>query len=108
MDLLPEEKRSLPYHFFGDNYFSSMKLINELTASNYHYTGTIRKDRVKGNPPLTMVEKFKKKERGFHETVVLEDESQIIVRSRDLLEGTAGQLQRGRHCYIILLIENAI
>jgi hypothetical protein len=25
-----------------------------------------------------------------------------------LLEGAAGQLQRGRHCYIILLIENAI
>jgi hypothetical protein len=84
VDLLPEEKRSLPYHFFGDNYFSSMKLIDELTASNYHYTGTIRKDRVKGNPPLTTVEKFKKKERGYHETVVLEDESQIIVRSRDL------------------------
>ncbi len=25
-----------------------------------------------------------------------------------LLEGAAGQLQRGRHCYTILLSENAI
>jgi hypothetical protein len=82
VDLLPEEKRNLAYHFFGDNFFSSLKLVDELAASNYFYTGTIRKDRLKGSPPLTAVEIFKKKERGYHETVILQDQSQIIVRSR--------------------------
>jgi hypothetical protein len=62
VDMLPKEKRNLPYHFFADNYFSSTKLVDELTASNYLFTGTIRKDRLKGNPPLTPVEIFKKKE----------------------------------------------
>jgi hypothetical protein len=37
VNLLPEEKRSLPYHFFGDNFFSSMELV----AGNYFYTGNI-------------------------------------------------------------------
>jgi hypothetical protein len=83
VDLLPAEKRNLPYHFFGDNYFSSMRLMEEMTARNFLYTGTIRKDRLKGNPPLTTVEKFKKKERGYHETVVLQDQSQIVVRWND-------------------------
>lgn len=80
VDLLPEEKKNLGYHFFADNFFSSMKLIDELSASGYFYTGTIRKDRLKGGPPLTAVEPFKKKERGYHETAVLQDQSQIIVR----------------------------
>jgi hypothetical protein len=60
-----------------------MKLVDELTASNYLFTGKIRKDRLKGNPPLTPVEKFKKKDCGYHKTVVLEDSSQIIVRWND-------------------------
>jgi hypothetical protein len=83
VDLLPEEKKALPYHFFADNYFSSLKLVDELSSNNYLFTGTIRKDRLKGNPSLTPVEKFKKKERGYHETVVLEDNSQIVVRWND-------------------------
>ncbi len=81
---IPEEKKDLAYHFFGDNYFSSMKLLVELTASNYFYTGTIREERLKGNPPLLADDKFKKKERGYYETAVLEDESQVLVRSEPL------------------------
>jgi len=83
VDLLPEEKKSLAYHFFGDNFFSSMKLVEELTASGYFYTGTVRKDRLKGNPPLTTVDAFRKKVRGYHETAVLQDKSQIVVRWND-------------------------
>ncbi len=60
-----------------------MKLVEELSANSYFYTGAIRKDMLQGNPSLTVVEKFKKKERGYHETVVLEDESQVIVRRND-------------------------
>jgi hypothetical protein len=33
INIISEEKKDLPYHFFGDNYFSSMKLLDELTAS---------------------------------------------------------------------------
>lgn len=83
LDLLPEEKRMLPYHIFADNFFSSHKLIDILSERNCHYTGTIRQDRVKGKPPLTGVDKFKKKDRGYHETVVLKDKSQVITRWND-------------------------
>ncbi len=83
IDLLPEVKKNLPYHFFGDNFFSSQKLVDLLIQEKYEYTGTIRKDRVKGSPPLTSVELFKKKARGHHETVVLKDRSQIITRWND-------------------------
>jgi hypothetical protein len=82
-DLLPEEKLNLPYHLYADNFFSSHKLIAVLGEHNIQYTGTIRQDRVKGNPPITSVEKFRKKERGHHETVVLADKSQIVTRWND-------------------------
>jgi Transposase IS4 len=83
LDLLPEEKANLPYHIYADNFFSSHKLIEVLTAHNIQYTGTIRQDRVKGKPPLTPVDKFKKKDRGYYETVVLADKSQIVTRWND-------------------------
>jgi hypothetical protein len=51
VDMLPEEKGNLPYHFFGNNYFSSMKLMEEMTARNFLFISTIHKDRSKGNPP---------------------------------------------------------
>lgn len=41
------------------------------------------KDRLKGSPPLTSVEKFRKKERGYHETVSLTDGSQVVTRWLD-------------------------
>lgn len=83
LDLLPEDKKYLPYHIFADNYFSSNKLIDCLAEDGYSYTGTIRKDRLKGSPPLTTVEKFRKKERGYHETVSLKDGTQTVTRWLD-------------------------
>jgi hypothetical protein len=83
LDLLPEEKLNLPYHLYADNFFSSHKLIEVLGEHNIQYTGTIRQDRVKGSPPITSVDKFRKKERGHHETVVLADKSQIVTRWND-------------------------
>jgi hypothetical protein len=67
VDLLPEEKKTLLYHFLADNYFSSLKLVDKLSANKY-LAWAIRMDRLKGKPPLTPVEKFKKQERGYHET----------------------------------------
>ncbi len=83
LDLIPEAKKDLAYHIFADNFFSSQKLVDVLVEKNYQYTGTIRQDRLKGAPPLTTVEKFKKKERGYYETVVLKDESMIVTRWND-------------------------
>ena len=83
LDTLSEEKKMFAYHIFGDNFFSSHKLFDILVERNYQYTGTIRQDRVKSRPPLTTVDKFKKKERGYHETIVLKDESQIVTRWND-------------------------
>lgn len=83
LDLLPMEKMQLPYHIFADNFFSSHKLIDVLAERGIEYTGTIRNDRLKGGPALTPVEKFKKKERGYHETIALKDGSQIVTRWND-------------------------
>jgi hypothetical protein len=83
LDLFPKEKLELPYHIFGDNFFSSHKLVEVLGERNIDYTGTIRQDRVKGSPPITKVDQFKKKERGHHETAVLSDQSQIVTRWND-------------------------
>ncbi len=80
LDLIPEEKFSLPYHLFADNFFSLHKLIEVLGEHNIQYTGTIRQDRVKGSPPITSVDKFRKKDRGHFETAVLADQSQILTR----------------------------
>jgi hypothetical protein len=49
MDLILEEKRSLPYHFFGDNFFSSMKLVEELSANSFFYN-VFRATRKKTTP----------------------------------------------------------
>jgi hypothetical protein len=65
-----EEESAL--HFFWDNYFTAVKLFDKLITCPYHFIGIfIKKDRVKGNS-LTTVDKFKKKERGYLENVVLE------------------------------------
>ena len=61
LDILPEDKRRLSYHIFGDNYFSSLKLVDSLVERNYNYTGRIRSDRLKGKPNLTSSDQFKKK-----------------------------------------------
>jgi len=113
LDKLPREKLDLPFHIFGDNFFSSHKLLEVLGEKNIQYTGTIRQDRVKGKPPLTSVDKFKKLPRGHHETVVMADESQIVTRWNDnaaftLLSsclgdkplGTATQYSRTQKKYI--------
>lgn len=83
LDKLPEDKKLLSYHIFADNYFSSHRLIDKVIDRGYNYTGTIRKDRIKNRPALTTVEKFKKEARGYHQTIVLKDQTQIVTRWND-------------------------
>jgi len=59
-----------------------MKLLDVITGTCYNYTGTMRKDRVKGNTKLTPVHLFKKKPRGYSETVTLY-KSATVVRWND-------------------------
>ncbi len=49
---------------------------------DFHYSGTIRQDRVKSKLPISLVEKFYKT-RGHYETIVLSDQSQIVTRWND-------------------------
>ncbi len=58
---------------------SCLKLIEVLGEKNIKFTGTIRQDCVKGSMSLTPMKKFKKMCRGYHETVVLYDQSQIVI-----------------------------
>ena len=100
MELLPPEKRILNYHVFGDNFFSSMKLVDVMRDNNWQYSGTLRKDRVKNKPAITDVDRFKKQARGHHECIALEDETQIVTRWNDnapvtMLSSALGCLPHG-------------
>lgn len=45
IDTLPQ---GLPYRIFGDNWFSSYHLVKELKSRGFHYTGTVRVNRIPG------------------------------------------------------------
>jgi hypothetical protein len=79
LELIPEKKLDLPNHIFADNFFSSQELIEVLGGEEHpvhrnHQTGPCQRPST-AHPT---VDKFKKKSRGYNETVVLSDQSQIV------------------------------
>ncbi|CAG0909551.1 unnamed protein product, partial [Cyprideis torosa] len=73
----------LPFHFHIDNYFTSLDLMTEMERRGYHVTGTIRPNRIPGNPPLLGIEAFKKKERGYFESTSTSDGKILLTRWMD-------------------------
>ena len=71
---------SLPtdtYVVYFDNFFTSLRLLEQLAAMNIHATGTVRANRIE-NCPLSSADKFKKTTRGSFE-YLLESRSKILV-----------------------------
>lgn len=64
-----ENKKSLPYHFFLDNFFTTVPLLEELCKRGYHETGTIRSNRLDENCPLPSGDTMNKKERGSSSSI---------------------------------------
>ena len=86
LDLLAhmrDDLRHLPFHFHVDNYFTSLDLLDEMKKRGYDVTGTIRPNRVSGSPPLSAIDTFKKKARGYFETARTTDDSIYLTRWKD-------------------------
>ena len=69
IDGYSDDKKSLPYHFFLDNFFTTVPLLVELSKRGYDGTGTIRSNRLDVNCPLPSVETMNKKERGSSSSI---------------------------------------
>lgn len=85
LDKYPISKSEHPYHFYCDNYFTSIPLCKELKSRGYNCTGTIRANRLGNGCPLTDVKRFGKKQRGFTEvaTATVSGEKVFVSRWKD-------------------------
>ena len=83
LEQLREDLRELPFQFFVDNYFMSIPLMQEMKSRGFDITGTIRENRIPGSTGMTSTKVFRKKSRGYHETVTSKDGSMILVRWQD-------------------------
>lgn len=82
IDLISELPQNRKYCLFFDNFFTSMKLLEELKKRGYHGTGTIRADRVE-QAPLPDISEIKKQPRGTFEQVTDKDNDITLVRYMD-------------------------
>lgn len=69
-------------HLFFDNFFTSMSLLEILTAKGFYATGTVRENRLPGNP-LEDKKIFKKKARGSYDFKKIADQNIIAVKWND-------------------------
>ena len=60
MQLLPSDKRALPYHISVDNRFTTFPQFAELSRMGYSATGTIRVNKIKKECPLANPIEMKK------------------------------------------------
>ncbi len=81
-DSYPLSKSEHPYHFYCDNYFTSIPLLSELKSRGYNCTGTIRANRVGKDCPLVDVKKFNKQQRGYSEVVTAQHKKNKIFLNR--------------------------
>lgn len=73
---------NLKLHLFFDNFFSSIALIEKLTELNFHATGTIRENRLKGIS-LMNTKDMKKGPRGSYDYAKISDQNIIAVKWHD-------------------------
>lgn len=82
LDSYPLSKSEYPYHFYCDNYFTSIPMLSELKDRGYNCTGTMRADRVGKDCPLMDVKDFKKQQRGYSEIVTAQHKTNKIILNR--------------------------
>ena len=68
IDQFSDEKKTLPFTFFCDNYFTTLPLVIEMKGRGYNYIGTIRANRIPKNCPLSDAKIMKKMKRGCSES----------------------------------------
>lgn len=83
IDEMPEEKKILPYNFYFDNLFTSVKFLAYLKERGYGGTGTIRENRVPRDCPIQNVKALKKEKRGEFDYAFCENRSVVVCRWMD-------------------------
>jgi len=78
--LATKEKRR--YHFFFDNFFTSLTLVEELTSRNISCTGTVRENRT-DNCPVTASKDMVKMARGSYDYRTDQDTCVLVCRWKD-------------------------
>ncbi|KAH1006086.1 hypothetical protein HUJ04_006964 [Dendroctonus ponderosae] len=69
----PDNIKSLPFHFYLDNLFTSMNLLYFLRSNGYQGTGTVRENRLPKNCSIQSVKSMKKQNRGTFEYAATTD-----------------------------------
>lgn len=82
IDMYSEDKKNLPYHFYFDNLFTTLPLLQELNNNGYHATGTMRANRLGSDCPLPSIAVIDKKDRGHCVSVTAKMEASKIVVTR--------------------------
>ena len=78
LDSYSVEKKTLPYHLYFDNLFTTVSLQSKLNSLGYNGTDTMRTNRIDASCPIASVSSFDKKDRGSSETVTVFVESSKI------------------------------
>jgi len=63
---MSELPKDVPFKMFGDHFFTSLHLIDDLKAYGYGYTGTVMSNRTE-RCPVVAPKVLAKKHRGFYD-----------------------------------------
>lgn len=66
LDLISELPSNVSFRLYADRFFSSLKLVDHLSALGYGYTGTIMSNRVE-HCPVNLQNEMAKKPRGYYD-----------------------------------------
>ena len=65
LDSYSVEKKTLQYHLYFDNLFTTVSLLSKLNSLGYNSTGTMRANRIDASCSIASVSSFDKKDRVF-------------------------------------------
>lgn len=82
-NVIQNNNPDVPFHLYFDNFFTSLKLLDELKLRGIKGTGTIRENRVGKDCNITHSSVLKKKNRGSFEYLTDESSEVIICKWHD-------------------------
>ena len=74
-------EENVPYKIFADNYFVGLRLIQELRAKGFEFTGTFRYGRLR--PNFATDKEMQNRGRGSIDSRVLPSDNIIAVKCKD-------------------------
>lgn len=80
VDVLQDRFPYVPFEIYFDNFFTSIKLLEELKLRNVKAVGTMRENRVGKDCPLQHSKALKRKDRGFFEYATTIGNSVVVCK----------------------------